>query len=73
MSPRAKFSLPSAITAVLAGELEGGWAMRWRMRVFFWLVKLQGIIPLVPRLTFKDTPPDGRPAETTALLMVEKR
>ncbi len=73
MSPRAKFSLPSAITAVLAGELEGGWAMRWRMRVFFWLVKLQRIIPLVPRLTFKDTPPDGRPAETTELLMVEKR
>ena len=73
MSPRDKFSLPSAITAVLAGELEGGWAMRWRMRVFFWLVKVQRIIPLVPRLTFRDTPPDGRPAKTTDWLMVEKR
>ena len=73
MSPRDKFSLPSAITAVLAGELEGGWAMRWRMRVFFWLVKIQRLIPLVPRLTFKDTPPDGRPAETTELLKMGKR
>jgi hypothetical protein len=36
------------VNAVLAGELEGGWAMRWRMRLFFWIVKLQSGFPLVP-------------------------
>jgi len=52
MSPRDKFNLPSAITAVLAGELEGGWRMGWRMKIFFWLVKVQARWPLVPRICF---------------------
>ncbi|MBI3850848.1 MAG: tryptophan 7-halogenase [Verrucomicrobia bacterium] len=52
MEPREKFHLPGAITAVLAGELEGGWAMVWRRRLFFWLVKLQRRWPLVPRISF---------------------
>ena len=51
LEPREKFNLASAVNAVLAGELEGGWAMRWRMRVFFWIVKLQARFPLVPRIT----------------------
>ncbi len=53
LEPREKFNLASAVNAVLAGELEGGWAMRWRMRVFFWIVKLQARWPLVPRISFK--------------------
>jgi FADH2-dependent halogenase len=52
LEPREKFNLASAVNAVLAGELEGGWAMRWRMRVFFWIVKLQARYPLVPRISF---------------------
>ena len=28
-------SLPDAVNAVLAGELEGGWNLRWRLRYFF--------------------------------------
>jgi flavin-dependent dehydrogenase len=52
MSPREKFHLASAVNAVLAGELEGGWAMRWRMRLFFWIVKLQSRFPLMPRISF---------------------
>src|ERR1041384_761235 len=32
MEPLPKFNLPDAITAVLAGELDGGWAMDWRRR-----------------------------------------
>ncbi len=56
MEPRHKLDLPSAVTAILAGELEGGWAMRWRMRIFFWLVKLQARWPLVPRIAWGDTP-----------------
>ena len=52
LEPREKFNLASAVNAVLAGELEGGWSMRWRMRLFFWIVKLQARYPLVPRITF---------------------
>ena len=55
MEPRPKFNLPDAITAVLAGELDGGWAMDWRRRLFFWLIKLQAKWPLVPRISFKET------------------
>jgi len=63
MSPRDKFNLPSAITAVLAGELEGGWKMNWRMKVFFWLVKIQRKWPLVPRIAFSAMEsPDKREA-----------
>jgi FADH2-dependent halogenase len=56
MQPRDKFKLPSAITALLAGELEGGWKIRWRMRLFFLLMKVQARWPLVPRISF-ETPP----------------
>jgi FADH2-dependent halogenase len=52
LEPREKFSLFSAVNALLAGELEAGWSMRWRMRVFFWIVKLQARYPLVPRISF---------------------
>ena len=52
LQPRHKLHLPSAVTAVLAGELEGGWSVRWRMKLFFWLVKLQARWPLVPRISF---------------------
>lgn len=55
MEPRPKFNLPDAITAMLAGELEGGWGMRWRRRLFFLLVKLQGRWPLVPGISFEET------------------
>ena len=45
-------NLPSAVNAVLAGELEGGWKLRWRLKYFFLLVKLQKRWPLVPHLPF---------------------
>jgi flavin-dependent dehydrogenase len=50
--PREKFKLVAAVNASLAGELEGGWALRWRMRLFFLIVKLQARYPLVPRISF---------------------
>ena len=52
LEPREKFNLPAAVNAMLAGEIEGGWRMKWRMRVFFWIVKLQARWPLVPRISF---------------------
>jgi FADH2-dependent halogenase len=54
MEPRPRFNLPDAITAILAGELEGGWGMYWRRRIFFWLIKIQARHPLVPRITFRE-------------------
>jgi FADH2-dependent halogenase len=59
MEPRHKFHLPSAVTALLAGELEGGWAVRWRMKLFFFLVGLQTRWPLVPRISFNSSPAHG--------------
>lgn len=52
MEPRNMFSMPSAVTALLAGEVEGGWKIRWRLWLFFQLVKVQAFFPLVPRITF---------------------
>jgi hypothetical protein len=48
--------LPDAIVAILAGELEGGWAMDWRRRLFFLLIKLQARWRLVPRISFDESP-----------------
>lgn len=52
LEPREKFQLASAVNALLAGKMEGGWQIQWRMRLFFWLVKLQARFPLVPRISF---------------------
>lgn len=52
LEPREKWSLPAAVNAALAGELTGRWAIRWRMRLFFWLVKIQARRPIVPRIRF---------------------
>src|SRR2546427_2971194 len=55
LEPRPKFHLPDAIVAILAGELEGGWPMHWRRKIFFWLIKLQARRPFVPRISFAET------------------
>ena len=52
LQPRPQLDLPSAVIAVLAGEVEGSWALRWRVQCFFLLVKLQSRWPLVPRISF---------------------
>ncbi len=54
LEPRPKFNLPDAITAILAGELAGGWAMYWRRRLFYLFIKLQRWWPLVPRIQFRE-------------------
>jgi FADH2-dependent halogenase len=54
LEPRPKFNLPDAITAVLAGELEGGFGMAWRRQFFFLLVRLQSRWRLVPKITFAE-------------------
>ncbi len=57
MEPREKFKLPDAIVAILAGELEGGWKLDWRRKLFFWLVKAQSRWPLVPKISFAEGAP----------------
>ena len=52
LEPKDKWDLPSAVNAVLAGEVAGGWRVWWRLRVFFLIVKLQKRWPLVQRLAY---------------------
>jgi FADH2-dependent halogenase len=52
MEPRPKWDIAAAINAILAGELEGGWRLRWRMRAFFWLVRITARWPFMPKLDF---------------------
>ncbi|HEY6169259.1 MAG TPA: NAD(P)/FAD-dependent oxidoreductase [Verrucomicrobiae bacterium] len=54
IEPRPPFNLPDAIVAILAGEVEGGWALAWRRRMFFFLVRWQAWRPLVPRVSFEE-------------------
>ncbi len=60
LEPRPKWDIPAAVNAVLAGELEGGWRLKWRMRVFFWLVRFQSKHPIVPRISFRPTAAPSR-------------
>ncbi len=52
LEPRPLLSLPSAVSAVLAGELDQPWSVRWRLRFFFFLVWLHRHFPLTERLKF---------------------
>jgi flavin-dependent dehydrogenase len=52
LRPGNHYDLPSAVNAVLAGELEGGWSLRWRLEYFYLLVKIQRYFPIVPRIFF---------------------
>jgi hypothetical protein len=52
LRPSDHYDLPSAVNAVLAGELEGGWSLRWRLEYFFLLVKLQRYFKIVPPIFF---------------------
>ena len=53
LRPTERYQLFSAVIGVLAGEVEGSWALRWRMEFFFLLVKIQARWPLVPRINFR--------------------
>ncbi|MFO1500736.1 MAG: NAD(P)/FAD-dependent oxidoreductase [Verrucomicrobiota bacterium] len=53
MEPRHRLSLPAAVTAVLGGELEGGWRIWWRLRLFYMITRVQAFWPLLPRISFE--------------------
>ena len=50
--PRERFMLASAINAALAGEIEGSWRLRLRMRIFFFIVRAQAKFGFLPRINF---------------------
>ena len=54
MQPKPPLDLPAAVVAVLGGELEGGFHIKWRLEVFYFLVWLQKRWPIVPRLSLTD-------------------
>lgn len=56
LEPRYRLDLPAAVVAVLAGELEPAWPVRWRLELFYLLVRVQRYRPLVPRLDFSPVP-----------------
>jgi hypothetical protein len=60
LQPSNHAALSEAVSSVLAGELEGSWSMRWRLRYFFFLVKLQARFPLVPRVSFDPDAAEAR-------------
>lgn len=47
------FNLSDAVIAILAGQLEGGTAVNWRIKLFLLLARIQSRFPLVPRLDWK--------------------
>lgn len=52
LRPSEHANLFSAVIALLAGEFEGRWALRWRIEYFFLLVKIQARWPFSPRISF---------------------
>jgi FADH2-dependent halogenase len=51
-NPKERFKLASAVNAALAGELEGGLNIRWRMRLFFFIIRAQAKFGFLPKVTF---------------------
>jgi len=52
VEPQPVLNLPAAVSAVLAGRLDNPWAIRWRMAVFFLIVKLRARLPLTAPVSF---------------------
>lgn len=51
LHPQDIFQIPPAVNAVLGGNVGDSFAIKWRMWIFYMLVKLQRFIPLCPRRT----------------------
>ncbi|MFN0126828.1 MAG: NAD(P)/FAD-dependent oxidoreductase [Verrucomicrobiales bacterium] len=52
VEPRPLLQLPAAVSSVLAGRLDHPWAVRWRLAVFYLLVKLHARFPLTAPVSF---------------------
>ena len=52
VEPKPVLQLPAAVSAVLAGRLDNAWPVRWRLAVFFFIVKLRARLPLTAPVKF---------------------
>ena len=52
VAPDPPMHLQMAVNSVLAGRLEQTWAVRWRLRVFYWLVRLRRWVKFTPEIEF---------------------
>ena len=50
LQPAEFCHVTSATNAVLAGRPDLPWRVRWRLRLFFLLVRMQKYLPVVPRV-----------------------
>jgi flavin-dependent dehydrogenase len=60
LHPQDMFQIPPAVNAVLGGNIGDSFAIKWRMWIFYAIVRLQKYIPLCPRRTLvpqKETAP----------------
>lgn len=51
LHPQDFLQLPPAVNAVLGGNVGTSFGIRWRMAVFYFIVRLQKYVPLCPRRT----------------------
>ncbi|MEO7166380.1 MAG: NAD(P)/FAD-dependent oxidoreductase, partial [Chthoniobacterales bacterium] len=51
LHPQDFLQIPPAVNAVLAGNVHGSFGIRWRMALFYFIVRLQRYFPLCPRRT----------------------
>jgi flavin-dependent dehydrogenase len=63
LHPQDLLQIPPAVNAVLGGNIGDSFAIRWRMWIFYTIVRLQKYIPLCPRRTLV---PKQEPAPSRA-------
>jgi flavin-dependent dehydrogenase len=63
-SAKTPFQLPAAVNAVLAGNINGGFSIWWRMQLFYLVVFLQRFARLAPRLSLIPAPANPTPTPT---------
>ena len=66
LHPQDLFQIPPAVNAVLGGNIGDSFAIKWRMWMFYLLVRLQRYIPLCPRRTLVPKK-EGAPETAEAL------
>ncbi len=59
LHPQDLFRIPQAVNAVLGGNVGTGFGIRWRMWIFYNLVRIQKYLPLCPRRTLLPSAPSS--------------
>jgi flavin-dependent dehydrogenase len=70
LNPQDFFQLPPAVNAVLAGNINAGFAVRWRMWIFYFLVWMQKRYAVCPRRTLLPPKQNAAPSPVEELQSV---